>query len=298
MREDQNQPEVSVILTAYNEEMLIRRSVNSILGQTFEDFELLLIDDGSTDRTWEIIQDFKDPRIRRKQLDRVGRSRALNWGLNLARGKYVALMDADDESLSERLENQVAFLDSNPTISILGTTYYRYDARRNERYVRSFPSNDREIRHSMALYIPICNGSVMYRKAVVEKVGGYNENIDDLEDLDLWLRAASHFQFANLGPPPLHIYWFDPKHSYFETSHGSYRRVWRGLKLNGRAIRQFQLPAYYYALLGAKLLYYAILPNRLKRIARNLVSGGIELPVGSQYPGRERPVHGEMAKLG
>ena len=282
MHADKNQPDVSVILTAYNEDMFIRRSVNSILGQTFEDFELLLIDDGSTDSTWEIMQEFKDPRIRQHQLARIGRSRVLNYGLSLARGKHIALMDADDESLPERLENQVAFLDSNPTISILGTTYYRYDARRNERYVRSFPSNDGNIRRSMALYIPICNGSVMYRRAVVDKVGGYNEDIDDLEDLDLWLRAAPHFQFANLGPPPVHIYWFDPQHSYFHGTYGRYRRVWHSIKLNGRAIRQFQLPAYYYALLGAKLLYYAVLPNSLKRIARRLVSGSKELPLGSR----------------
>lgn len=127
----------------------------------------------------------------------------------------------------------------------------------------------------------------MYRKAVVEKVGGYNEGIDDLEDLELWLRAARHFQFANLGPPPLHIYWFDPQHSYFETSYGGYRRVWHSIKLNGRAIRQFQLPVYNYALLGAKLLYYSVLPNSLKRMARNLVSGSTELPIQAHIPGHE-----------
>lgn len=283
MHRGNEQPSVSVLLTAYNEEMFIRRSVNSILGQTFEDFEMLLVDDGSTDSTWEIMQEFNDPRIRRHQLARVGRSKALNYGLSLARGKYVALMDADDESLPARLERQVAFLDSHPAISILGTTYYMYDARRNERYVRSFPSNDGDIRRSMALYIPICNGSVMYRRAVIEKVGKYNEYIEDgLEDLELWLRAARHFRFANLGPPPVHIYWFDPQHSYFEKLHGRYKRVWHGIKLNGRAIRQFQLPAYYYALLGAKILYYAVLPNSLKRIARRLVSGSKELPLASR----------------
>ena len=282
MHRGKEQPDVSVVLTAYNEEMYIRRSVNSILEQTLEEFELLLVDDGSTDSTWEIMQEFNDPRIRRRQLARVGRSKALNCGLSLARGKYVALMDADDESLPARLERQVEFLDSNPAVSILGTTYYMYDARRNERYVRSFPSNDREIRRALALYIPICNGSVMYRRAVVEKVGGYDENIDDLVDYELWLRAARHFRFANLGQPPAHIYWFDPQHSYFEKTHGRYKRVWHGIKLNGRAIRQFRLPAYYYALLGAKILYYAVLPNSLKRIARRLVSGSNELPLGSR----------------
>jgi glycosyltransferase involved in cell wall biosynthesis len=260
---------------------------------------LILLDDGSTDGTWRIIQAYEDFRIRRTRLGRVGRSNALNHGLHLSRGEYIAVMDADDESLPERLERQVAFLDSHPAVSILGTTYYRSDALRNERYVRCFPQTDQGIRRALALYIPICHGSVMYRNAVIDKIGGYNEDVDDgLEDLELWLRAARYFQFANLGPPPLHIYWFDPQHSYFQTLHGGFKRVWHTIRLNTRAIKQFQLPAYYYAMLGAKLLYYAVLPNRLKRLARNLVARGMELPWRAQFPGAELPSPSGDGQLG
>ena len=294
MAEYKDQPRVSVILTAYNEERYIRRAVDSILAQTFTDFELILLDDGSTDGTWEIMQEFDDPRIRRERLGRAGRSRALNHGLSLARGEYIAIMDADDESLPERLARQVAFLDSHPAISILGTAYYKYDAMRDERYIRCHPQADEDIRRAMAIGIPICHGSVMFRKAVVEKVGGYDENIPDAEDLELWLRAASYFKFANLGPPPVYIYWFDPQHSFFETSLGRFRRVWNTMRLNAYAIRLFRLPAYYYALLGAKLLYYFVLPGSLKRTARKLVSRSREFPLQSRVPGHDPLVRSDI----
>ncbi|OGF55346.1 MAG: hypothetical protein A2Z21_07745 [Candidatus Fraserbacteria bacterium RBG_16_55_9] len=282
---------MSVVLPAFNEEGYIRRSVDSILSQTFPDFELILLDDGSTDDTWKIMQSYQDSRIRMIQLGRVGFTKALNYGLRISRGDYIARMDADDESLPKRLERQVEFLDSQPTVSIVGTTYYRHDGLRNERYVRCFPQHDQDIRRALGLYIPICHGSVMFRKVVIEKVGGYNESLSDLEDLELWLRAAPHFRFANLGPPPLHVYWFDPKHSYFQSMHGSYRRVRQSIRLNGRAIRQLNLPKHYYALLGAKVLYYALLPNRLKRMARRLVAGATESPWPGTGLAAELPAH-------
>ena len=291
-----NQPRVSVILSAYNEERNIRRSVASILEQTFTDFELILLDDGSTDNTWEIIQEFDDPRIREENLGRVGRNKALNRGLNLARGEYIAIMDADDESLPERLNRQVAFLDLNPMISILGTCYFKNDAMRSERFVRCHPQDDRVIRRAMALYIPLCHGTVMFRRAVVQKIGGYDESIPDAEDLELWLRAAPYFKFANLGPPPVYIYNFHPRHSFFEDSLGRRRRVWNAIKLNARAVRLFRLPPYYYALIGAKLLYHFALPSSSKRLARKLLLKSKEERVHSrvQQPSPSVPEESEQ----
>lgn len=275
-------PRVSVILPAYNEAKYIRRSVNSILAQTFVDFELILLDDGSDDGTWEIIQTFDDPRIRPIKLDRQGFSNALNHGLQIACGEYIARMDADDESLPMRFERQVTFLDANPDITVLGTAYYKYDAMRDESYIRIHPQNDSEIRNAMALYHPICHGAVMFRRTLVEKVGGYN-NILAASDLDLWLRAAPYFRFANLDTP-LYVYWFDPSHSYFELSLGRFRRAWVSVTLHARAIRELQMPKYYYALLVARWVYYIILPNRIKRLVRRLVSKSEEIPIPSQMP--------------
>lgn len=279
MTQPRNQPRVSVILPAYNEAQHIQRSVVSVLGQTFTDFELILLDDGSTDETWKVIGEFDDPRIHKVQLGRMGFTRALNYGLRMARGEYIARMDADDESLPERLERQVAFLDSNPTISILGTCYLKNDAMRAESYVRLHPEDDRDIRRAMALYVPLCHGSVMFRKTVVQKIGGYDETIPDTEDLELWLRAAPYFKFANLRPPPAYVYYFDTQQSFFENSLGRRRRVWNMMKLNVRAVRLFRLAPYYYVLIGVKLLYYFVLTSSLKRIARKLLPGTREVRV-------------------
>ena len=285
MTEYSNQPHVSVIVSAYNEEDYIQRSVDSILAQTFVDFELILLDDGSTDGTWKLMQEFDDPRIRREQLGRMGLAKALNHGICVARSEYIAFMGADDESLPERLECQVAFLDSHPDISILGTAYYKYDAMRNEHFIRYPPQTDADIRRAIGLHIPICHGSVMLRKAVVEKTGGYND-VPTAVDLELWLRAAPYFKFANLNEP-LYIYWFDPQHSFFEASLGHFRRRWHTIKLHAKAIRVFRLPAYYYALLGARWLYYLVLPDSLKRVARKLVSKSQEIPIQSRVPGHD-----------
>lgn len=270
-------PKVSVILSAYNEEKYLTRSVQSILDQTFRDLEVILIDDGSTDSTWEIIKGFQDSRVRPVKLDRSGLMKAVNRGLSMARGEYIARMDADDESLPDRIQKQVEFLDSHPDIAVVGTAYFKHDAMRNERYVRFEPTDDAEIRRSMALYIPICQGSVMVRGCVFEKIGGYDEDIPDAEDLDLWLRAAPYFRFANI-PEPLYIYWFDPEHSYFESSLGRLRRTMNKIRLSSRAIRLFELPRYYYLLAGGTLVYN-LLPTTLKRLARRLVSNSVEEPL-------------------
>jgi hypothetical protein len=188
-------------------------------------------------------------------------------------------MDADDESLPLRFEKQVEFLDHHPEISILGTGYIKNDAMRTEKFTRFFPALDDEIKLSMAYQIPICHGTVMFRKTILETLDGYNEIIPDAEDLELWIRAAAqNYKFANLQIP-LHIYWFDPKTSYFEATLGRRKRALNTLKLNAKAIKQMHLPIYYYLYLVAKLVYYFLLPTGLKTIARKLVSKSTEVPL-------------------
>ena len=111
-------------MAAYNEEQGLRRAATSILSQTFEDFEFIIVDDGSTDRTWQLVEELDDPRVRGFSPGRLGLCRALNYGLSFARGEYIARMDADDRSLPGRFTRQVEFLDANPDVAILGTTYY------------------------------------------------------------------------------------------------------------------------------------------------------------------------------
>ena len=278
------QPLISVLLPAYNEAKYLRRAVDSILAQTYKDFELILLDDGSTDETWEIIEEYDDPRLRKVRLDRRGFTAALNHGLSISRGEYIARMDADDESLPERLAKQATFLNTHPEISIVGTAYYKYDALRNEQFIRRHPSTDQEIRQAMALYHPICHGTVMFRKNVINKIGGYGD-LPTASDLELWLRAARYFKFANLNEP-LYIYYFNPHHSYFEDSLGHMKRVMISAKLHARAIDQFKLPAYYYLIMSARWIYYLFLPTKFKRFVRNLVSLSKEEPISSDHLAR------------
>src|SRR4051794_29608800 len=117
-------PKVTVLLAVYNGERYLREAIDSILGQTFQDFEFLIINDGSTDSTREIILSYHDPRIRLvDNEDNIGQTRSLNRGLALAAGQFVARQDADDISEPERLASQVAFLEIHPEVVLLGTWY-------------------------------------------------------------------------------------------------------------------------------------------------------------------------------
>ena len=116
------QPKISVVMPAYNAENYIREAIDSILAQTFRDFEFLIIDDGSTDHTVEIIRSYSDSRIRLYQNERnMGVAATLNRGLDLARGEYIARMDADDISLPERFAKQAAYMDAHPDVAVCGS---------------------------------------------------------------------------------------------------------------------------------------------------------------------------------
>ena len=121
-------PRVSVILPAYNAEAYLKEAIDSILNQTFPDFQLIVINDCSTDGTEEIIRQYADPRlVPVKNEKNLGIAATLNRGLSLAQGDYIARMDADDISLPHRLERQVAYLDAHPDIAVLGTNVETFD---------------------------------------------------------------------------------------------------------------------------------------------------------------------------
>jgi glycosyltransferase involved in cell wall biosynthesis len=266
---------VSVLITAYNEEEKIERCLNSILSQTFQNFEIVLINDGSTDCTDMIVQKLiseKDNQHKIVYINREnkGRLRSLNEGLFLAKGKYIAIQDADDYSLPQRLEKQVSVLEKHPEIGVLGTAYIRLDSIRYEKYVRSYPTTDKKIKKEMCKYIPICQGSVMYRTELIRKVGGYNEECKDAEDLDLWLRIGNKTKFANISEA-YYVYDLTMQNSYFHSNYRIWDRNKRVFKLNCKAVRVFKLPFYYYIYPVARLIYPYI-PNGLKKIARTIVS--------------------------
>ncbi len=199
-------PTVSVVMSVYNGKMFLLESINSILSQSFSDFEFIIIDDGSTDGSSELLDSYshRDRRVRIIHQANCGLSDALNRGASIARGKYIARMDADDISMNDRLSRQVDALEKHPDIGVIGGAIEIIDSRNNIFGVRRFPTSDHMIR--MDLFSGSCalsHPTVMMRTEVFMRVGGYRGIVVDAEDYDLWLRIAEHSKLANLKAPVL-----------------------------------------------------------------------------------------------
>lgn len=191
---------VSVLMTVYNGAPFVGEAVRSILEQRFQEFEFLIIDNASTDSSWEIIASFKDPRIRVvKNAENLGPPRALNQGLQLVQGKYVARMDADDVALPDRLARQVRFLEDDPECVALGTQIRMIHHAGRSLYAPLLPTARHDMLSKLMLSSPLSHSSVMLRRDVVLGVGGYDEKLRHAADYQLWSSLVSRgHQIANL----------------------------------------------------------------------------------------------------
>lgn len=193
-------PKVTVLMSVYNSERYMREAIEGIFSQTFKDFDFLIINDGSTDSSREIILSYKDPRIRLiDNKKNIGLTRSLNKGLKLARGEYIARQDADDISLPERLEKQINFLDENKDVGIVGSSLIEIDGEADKLYTLILATEDKEIRER--LFLGNYFGFEMFRKSVLEKVGYYREEFRYAQDYDLALRIAEVSKIANIREP-------------------------------------------------------------------------------------------------
>jgi glycosyltransferase involved in cell wall biosynthesis len=192
-------PEISVILTVYNGECYISKAIESILTQTFRDFELIVINDGSNDTTSKIIELFSDPRIVYLQNEKnCGIAKSLNRGLCIAKGRYIAIMDADDISMPERFSKQFEFLENNPEIGVCGTWINVIDTAGNLVDNCRYPVSSKVISYLLLFYNCIANPTTMYRKKIVMDVGNYNTEFIASMDYDLWTRIIGHYKFSNM----------------------------------------------------------------------------------------------------
>lgn len=200
-------PKVSVIMPTYNAERYLRSSINSILNQTYQNFELIIIDDCSTDATPTILEEYseKDDRVKtitnRKNL---GPAKSRNKGIKMARGKYIAVQDSDDISLPERLERQVEYLERNKDVVILGTSAYIIDDEGEPIGEDTVPVEDKKIRKILSRRNCLYHGSVMFHRKKVESLGFYREKFKYAHDLDLYLRVLEIGKINNL-PESLYI---------------------------------------------------------------------------------------------
>jgi hypothetical protein len=200
-----NVPGVTVLMPVYNGREYLREAMDSILGQTFADLEFLIIDDGSTDDSVAVVQSYSDARIRlvRNETNR-GVVATLNRGLDLARGEYIARMDADDVSLPERLQMQMDFLDAHPGVGVLGSACRFIDARGALGQVFANPSSHELIGWRLYFTCPILHPTVMMRRDVIRQRGGYGSEVISgreqygAQDYDLWRQVRHVTRLANL----------------------------------------------------------------------------------------------------
>jgi glycosyltransferase involved in cell wall biosynthesis len=223
------EPTLSVILAVYNGERFLRKAIDSVLRQTYRDFELIVIDDASTDSTASILDDYDDPRlILIHNPMNLGQTKSLNKGIKVARGHLIARQDADDISKPNRFQQQVSFLQSHPSSGLVGTSYEVIDQTGRILETVILPSGNDEIQKRLREGNLFCHGSVIIRSKVLEEVGGYREAFPVTQDYDLWLRVAEIAELANLREP---LY-------QFRFGGQTVSRKKRGLQLAYRSLAQ------------------------------------------------------------
>ncbi len=201
-------PTVSVITTIYNSERFLAECIDSILSQEGVEFEMILVDDGSTDGGRDVLASFDDPRLKVEMARRRGRARALNRAISRARGGYLAIMDADDVAAPGRLAQQASFLDLHSSVGVVGSAYKILiddggsviaQQVREER-------DDLQLRHCLlAGANPFHHSSVMLRAEVVRRVGGYDEHLPFSLDRDLYVRVAQHHGLGAIRAPASYV---------------------------------------------------------------------------------------------
>ncbi|NMB57375.1 glycosyltransferase [Candidatus Beckwithbacteria bacterium] len=193
-------PVVSVIMPVFNAEKYLKKAIESILSQTFTDFEFIIINDGSSDNSEKIIKSYPDKRIRYfKNKKNQNLARCLNFAIKKAKGRYIARMDADDISYKNRFKKQYQFLQQNSQINICGT--FADIINEKGQIIKNFkkPTQDNEIKLSLFFGNQLIHSSVFVRKEIFEKYQ-YNPNLKKGQDYELWVRLAfaKNIYFANL----------------------------------------------------------------------------------------------------
>jgi hypothetical protein len=197
-----NAPAISVVMVLCNVERFLPEAIDSILKQSYGDFEFIIVDFGSTDQSKTIALGYAvtDSRIRFHQISTARLPEARNAACRLARGRYIAVMDADDISVPGRLASEIDFMEKHPEVGVVGGATEWIGATGRSLCVDTFPTTDREIRSELANRSPFCQPAVLIRKEAFDLVGGYRPAFLQAEDYDLWTRIAEHYQVANLSP--------------------------------------------------------------------------------------------------
>ncbi|MCK5542564.1 MAG: glycosyltransferase [Desulfobacterales bacterium] len=197
MNNDIDYPIVSVVIPTYNRKNIIVRAIESVLNQTYKNYEIIIVDDGSTDGTVDYIKNNYNFKIKCISQKNMGASSARNKGISEAKGKYVAFLDSDDEWINSKLTTQVAFLEKNPEIALLcGRTYKSDDIKKvNSPLTKKIVGN---LFNTLYSHSFVSTPTVIVKKDVLDQVGGFDTNYKSAEDFDLWLKITKNYQCAFL----------------------------------------------------------------------------------------------------
>jgi glycosyltransferase involved in cell wall biosynthesis/radical SAM superfamily enzyme YgiQ (UPF0313 family)/tetratricopeptide (TPR) repeat protein len=205
-------PQISVVMSVYNGEKHLQSAVQSILAQSFMNYEFIIVDDASSDTTPEILKAFSDPRITIvRNKENLGLTASLNCGIRAATGKYIARMDADDLSVPHRFAQQFDYLEKNPTTAVVGSSYYTINEEGADVSIINVLAKPADIKRELPRQNWFGHGSVMMRKSCLEEIGGYDERFIYAQDYDLFLRFSERYDLANITTP---------LYSWRESTHG------------------------------------------------------------------------------
>lgn len=282
-------PPVTVLMPAYNAAEYIREAIDSVLRQTFTDFELLIINDGSEDETEAIIRSYTDPRIRLFSQENQGVAGALNYGLQHARGKYIARFDADDICYPERLQIQYAYMEAHPGCVLLGGASDYID--KDGQYLFEWQPAAYEtetIRQQITSACPFDHPTVIYVKEVALKAGGYPTGAIHFEDHLFWTRFFDFGTVANLDVPLIRHRFnpgsvtIDERWRGQEFKHIKYRSIRNGYITDRDAarlkeiVRDQDIKKYkdtaYYTMVGKKYLWNHYQPAKARAHLRRALA--------------------------
>lgn len=200
---EKDNPLISVLMPVYNGEKFLKEAIQGISNQTYKNFEFIIVDDNSQDKSWVILEDFakNDKRIKIfKNKENLGIAKNRNRALSLAKGEYYAIMDQDDMSQRNRLEEELNFLETHSDYAVVGSQTYLINNFSEIIGKRKYPETDSRIKSTLPMKSPFCNSSTMIRSSAFEKDFFYDERFSGSEDYDFWFRiCAKGYKMANLS---------------------------------------------------------------------------------------------------
>jgi len=200
-------PKISVVMSVYNGEEYVRDAIESILNQTYGNFEFIIINDGSKDGTFDMLMEFleQDNRIVVINQENIGLTKSLNRALRIIQTvskeiKYIARIDADDLWCKEKLQKQIRFLDKNCQIGLVGSMYEEIDRNGNIICAQRIPfiEADKDIRENIFKFNPFFHSSILFKKEIIDVLGYYNEEFEFAQDYEYWIRIMSQYEVANI----------------------------------------------------------------------------------------------------